>query len=209
MLGSFKAKLPKMRLHFILNLTDGPAPSTESSRQSTFATHLQQHEPQPQEELQAADANPTGLVTATPVMAVMSEPAEEPFSSMVTQLGGAKGRQLLPLQAATRVEGEMNVQATSPLRDQVGTRESNSSSGKKEDKTCLILLISWLIMSVNSGFSAPEDVDYLKWVSETKNISSKKEDSGAKKGQKSYPPPPCSGSSQSQESGVENPGYLR
>ena len=62
---------------------------------------------------------------------------------------------------------------------------------------------------ISTGFSAPEDVDYLKWVSETKNTS-KKEDSGAKKGQKSYPPPPpCSGSSLSQESGVENPGYLR
>ena len=93
------------------------------------------------------DANPTGLVTATPVMAVMAEPGEEPFSSMVTQLGGAKGRQLLPLQPATRAEGEMNMdmQATS-RQNQVGTRESNSSSGKMEDKICLILLISWSII---------------------------------------------------------------
>ena len=77
--------------------------------------------------------NSSGLVTATPAI-VLAEPAEEPFSSMVTQLGGAKGRQLQPaLQPATGMEGDMNVQATSLRRDQVGTRESNSSSGKEED----------------------------------------------------------------------------
>ena len=75
-----------------------------------------------------------------------------------------------------------------------------------------------------AGFSAPEDVDYLKWVSETKirplQPEAKKEqhedlpstqrtcppDSIKKQ---NHPPPPCSGSSLSQESGVENPGYLR
>ena len=76
-----------------------------------------------------------------------------------------------------------------------------------------------------AGFSAPEDVDYLKWVSETKKSrlpqpEAKKElledlqdsqrivppDSVKKQ---NHPPPPCSGSSLSQESGVENPGYLR
>lgn len=80
-----------------------------------------------------------------------------------------------------------------------------------------------------AGFSAPEDVDYLKWVSETKNrptlqpeakeaqledlpsgqMNASPPDSVKKPQKSSPPPPPCSGSSLSQESGVENPGYMR
>ena len=130
-------------------LADGPAHATEGSRQSTFTTNLQQQqrEQQPQQQQQQQQvpdinaSSATGLVTATP--AIVTAEADEPFSSMVTQLGGARSRQLLgggsqpPAQvvaaAAAATEAENSRQQTSRRRDQVGNRESNSSSGKERE----------------------------------------------------------------------------
>ena len=126
-------------------LADGPAHATEGSRQSTFTTNLQQQqrEQQPQQQQQqqqVPDINASsapGLVTATP--AIVTAEADEPFSSMVTQLGGARSRQLLgggsqpPAQATAATEAENSRQQTSRRRDQVGNRESNSSSGKERE----------------------------------------------------------------------------